>query len=96
MDNIVQVRLSDDLKNRLEKVAERMEIPLSTFIRTILASFAKKPEAVKLTENGFTVEEEERIFHSMRETEKAIKEGKMEVYRSVEEALKSLEKEVKK
>jgi len=96
MDNIVQVRLSDDLKDRLERVAERMEMPLSTLIRTILASFAKKPEAVRLTENGFTIEQEERILRSAKATEKAIKERRAEVYRSVDDALEALEREVKK
>ncbi|MBI2611459.1 hypothetical protein HYW54_01795 [Candidatus Gottesmanbacteria bacterium] len=96
MDNIVQVRLSDDLRERLERVAERLEMPLSTLIRTILASFAKKPEMVRLTENGFTVEEEDRILRSLKATEKAIEEGKVETFRSVDEALQSLEQEIRK
>ncbi len=92
----MQVRLSDDLRERLERVAERLEMPLSTLIRTILASFAKKPEMVRLTENGFTVEEEDRILRSLKATEKAIEEGKVETFRSVDEALQSLEQEIRK
>lgn len=96
MDNTIQVRLSDSLKKRLEMIAGHLEVPVSTLIRMVLVSFSRQPESVRLTPNGFTVEEEKRILGSINSTELAIKEKKAEVYRSMDEALKSLEKETKK
>lgn len=94
MDNIVQVRLPDNLKRRLDIIAGNLEVPVSTLIRMILASFSRQPQQVRLTQNGFTIDEEERILQSIAETEKEVKEKKAEVYKSIDEALETLKKEI--
>ncbi len=94
MDNIIQVRLPDNLKQKLAVIAGNMEVPVSTLIRMILASFSRQPNQVRLTQNGFTIDEEERILQSIAETEKAVKEKKAEVYKSIDEALETLKKEI--
>ena len=94
MDNIIQVRLPDNLKRKLDIIAGNMEVPVSTLIRMILASFSRQPQQVKLTLNGFTIDEEERILQSIADTEKAVKEKKAEVYKSIDEALETLKKEI--
>jgi len=94
MDNIVQVRLSDDLKKRLERISDRMEVPISTLIRMVMASFSRQPDAVRLTPNGFTVEEEERLLRSIKMTEQEVKSGKAQRFASIDEALASLAKDV--
>lgn len=93
MTHAIQVRLPHHLKGKLDVIASRMEIPVSTLIRSVLASFAQQPHAVRLTINGFTADEEERILQSARFTEKAIREGKAETFQSVDDALSALEKE---
>ena len=96
MDNIVQIRLSDELKQRLEVIAHRMEVPISTLIRMVLASFSSQPQSVRLTANGFTFDEENRILRSIDYTENAIKEKRAEKYHSMNTALDALEHEIQK
>ena len=96
MDNVIQIRISDDLKKRLEKISDRMEVPVSTLIRMILASFSRQPDAVRLPPNGFTVEEEKRILHAAKITQRDIKAGRVEKYENIDDALASLEREVVK
>lgn len=96
MDNVIQVRLSTDLKHRLDRIADRMEIPMSTLIRSVLATFSRKPHAVRLTANGFTIEEEDRLLSSIKQAEKEIRQNKAKVFDTIDDALSYLEKTSKK
>lgn len=96
MDNVIQVRISDELKKRLERISDRMEVPVSTLIRMVLASFSSQPDAVRLTPNGFTIDEEERIIRSAKTTQREIRAGKADRYTTIEDALASLEREAMK
>jgi hypothetical protein len=96
MDNVIQIRISDELKNRLERISRRMEVPVSTLIRMVLASFSRSPDAVHITPNGFTHDEEERIIHSAKVTKRAITLGKDEQYSTIDDALTALERETVK
>jgi antitoxin component of RelBE/YafQ-DinJ toxin-antitoxin module len=94
MDNVVQVRLSDNLKKRLERIADRMEVPVSTLIRMVLASFSHQPEEIRLTPNGFTLAEENRLLRSIELTKQEVKSGKAKSFTNIDKALASLQRGV--
>lgn len=89
---LLQIRVSNQLKLRLEKVADKYEVPISTLARFVLAEFSSRSPGLRITANGFTAAEEQRILHSRAEIKKQIKQGAAEVYNSVEEMLAALEK----
>lgn len=96
MENVLQIRISDDLKKRLERISDRLEVPVSTLIRMVLASFSRQSDSVRITPNGFTIDEEARIIKSAKITQRDIKTGRAERFTSVDDALISLEREVVK
>lgn len=88
---LLQIRLSNQLKNRLEEIAKKYELSLSTLARFILAEFSRREPSFQLTPSGFSLKEEERILRSFKQTKEEIRANKAEVYDSVEKALTALE-----
>lgn len=90
----LQIRVSEELKDRLEAIAKRYEISMTTLARFVLAEFSNQANTLQLTPNGFTVAEEKRILHSWKQTQEEIKKGKTKTYSSADTLLKSLKKPV--
>lgn len=88
--HLLQIRLSDRLKQRLEKVADSYEVPVSTLVRFIIAEFSHNADRLRITPNGFTLDEEEKILLSERQTDREIQQGKADIFPSFDKALSGL------
>lgn len=71
MKTVVNIRVDQELKKELQRLAKTMGISLSALISAVLTKTAreKKVELSGLTENGFTPEQEDKIYCAWKEDE---------------------------
>lgn len=87
---LIQVKVNPELKHDLEEIAEYKGIPLSSFVKMTLTKAAREEKKIIYTENGLTEEEELEILRREKEAIKALKNGKIKVYKSKKEFFRDL------
>ena len=87
---LLQVKVTPELKKDLQGIAEYKGIPLTSYIKLTLTKAARKEKKVIYTENGLTITEEKEILRREKEAIKAFKAGKLKVYTSSKAFFKHL------
>ena len=77
--NLIQIKVNQEFRNKLEDVASEYDLPVSSFIKVVIGDFIRNKRANVLTENGFSEKEEQRIIKSVLMTNKDIKNKKVNV-----------------
>lgn len=91
LHKLLQIKIEPFLKDKITRIALSKGLNVSSYVKMILVEAAEEDEDFALTNNGFTVKEERRLFQSLREGEKLYKKGKLPAYGSMGKALKSLD-----
>ncbi len=75
--SLIQIKTDKQFKQRLKKVALEYDLPVSSFIKVVVGDFMRNKRSHLLTENSFTIEEENRIIQGIKETNKLIESKKI-------------------
>ena len=75
--SLIQIKTDKQFKQKLKKVALEYDLPVSSFIKVVVGDFMRNKRSHLLTENSFTIEEENRIIQGIKETNKLIESKKI-------------------
>lgn len=88
---LLQIKVEPLLKEKVKRIALAKGLNITSYIKMVVIEASEREDQRALTENGFMAGEEKRLAESVKEGRKFIKEGKLKSYKSMKEALRSLE-----
>lgn len=89
--HLLQIKIEPTLKQKLQRIALSKGLNITSYIKMTMMSAVAEDADLALTENGFTLGEERRLLKSITEGEKEYKKGKLKKFRSMKDALNSLD-----
>ncbi|EKD93385.1 MAG: hypothetical protein ACD_28C00158G0002 [uncultured bacterium] len=89
--SLIQIKVDPSLKEKLKRIALSKGLNVTSYIKMSLIQFSEQEEHLALTENGFTQQEESRIYASIQAGEKLYKSGHLKMETAMAGALKTLE-----
>lgn len=79
MSSLLQIKVQENFLEKLKRVSSTYNMSVSGFVKFVLSKTMLQEEKLEITENGFLLEEEDRIVKSGKEAQKLKKEGKLKV-----------------
>lgn len=91
-DAKINIRIDHNTKEQAKKTLEALGLDLSSGVKLFLKSVITTQSIPfdVVTENGYTLREEQEMLNSVRELKEDLKNGKAKTYKSFEELMDSL------
>ena len=75
MTKLLQIKVKEVFLDKLKRISSAYNMSVSAYVKYTLSKEMLENEKLEISENGFLVEEENRIINSAKETKKEQEKG---------------------